>query len=469
MNYFEIHPHRFDEAAIAAWEKDIAEAGYAAGLDKILAHCGADFVAKFNSTYQWLCYLPRSARRSLQRQLARSQEMRELIEASLQRHSAIQVQQKLASSLIGAALLVTLAQEISEAATITVTTNVPSIAAEGRCSLVEAIINANDDVATHSDCPAGNGADVIQLPPKSTHVFRSTFGNYQGATALPLITSSITIEGNGGKISRATGKQLARLIAVTNSGDLTLNNLTVSGGFQYSGGGIFNAGDLTVSSSIVSGNKAIAGAGIYNTATGSLTIESSKLTKNLAVYGGALANTQGAITIQNSEIIGNKAGYGGGCFQQLGTLNIQNSSISGNRGVYFGGGFSIEGGTVTIQNSVISKNRGYVGGAQYVSGGSHSIENTTISQNTSAESGGAMWVTTGAVLEIKQSTIAKNRTRESGGGLFLQNSGGSVLVQNSTVSGNKAKRGGGIDQSSGNLVVENSTITGNSANLGGGI
>ncbi len=49
------------------------------------------------------------------------------------------------------------------AATIPVTTTNPVVAADGQCSLIEAIDNANADAATHADCPAGSGADVIEL------------------------------------------------------------------------------------------------------------------------------------------------------------------------------------------------------------------------------------------------------------------------------------------------------------------
>jgi len=43
------------------------------------------------------------------------------------------------------------------AQTILVTTTDPAVAIDGQCSLIEAIVNANDDAATHGDCPAGSG------------------------------------------------------------------------------------------------------------------------------------------------------------------------------------------------------------------------------------------------------------------------------------------------------------------------
>ena len=70
----------------------------------------------------------------------------------------------MAWSLAGAALLLALGQGVATAATITVTTNDPRIIPDGQCSLIEAIVNANNDAATHADCAAGSGADTIVLP-----------------------------------------------------------------------------------------------------------------------------------------------------------------------------------------------------------------------------------------------------------------------------------------------------------------
>ena len=52
----------------------------------------------------------------------------------------------------------------ARAATLTVTTNSGgAVAIDGECSLREAIINANNDLATNVDCLAGTGADIIQF------------------------------------------------------------------------------------------------------------------------------------------------------------------------------------------------------------------------------------------------------------------------------------------------------------------
>ena len=47
------------------------------------------------------------------------------------------------------------AGEMSPGAVMTVTTPIPDINPDMLCSLIEAMENANDDAATHTDCPAG--------------------------------------------------------------------------------------------------------------------------------------------------------------------------------------------------------------------------------------------------------------------------------------------------------------------------
>src|SRR5262245_10398125 len=112
----------------------------------------------------------------------------------------------MAWSLAGAALLLALGQGVATAATITVTTNNPNIVADGECSLIEAIVNANNDAATFPDCVAGSGADTIVLPANAnltlSTVFGLTYGQFGTTVGLPPITSRITIEGNGATIAR---------------------------------------------------------------------------------------------------------------------------------------------------------------------------------------------------------------------------------------------------------------------------
>jgi hypothetical protein len=251
----------------------------------------------------------------------------------------------MAWSLAGAALLVALGQGAATAATITVTTNNPNIASDGQCSLIEAIVNANNDAATHADCAAGGGADTIVLPANANMTLSAVYANLNGPTGLPLITSRITIEGNGATIARQGNAPAFRLME--NSGNLTLQSVTLIGGFSSgNGGGIENSGTLTIKNSTISGNASSLGGGLSNF-NGSLTIENSTISGNRANQGGGIFNSAdrpiaGSLTITNSTISGNTANTGGGLRNSYycehffnyycgGYLNLKNSLIAGNQ------------------------------------------------------------------------------------------------------------------------------------------
>ncbi|MGQ0620999.1 MAG: choice-of-anchor Q domain-containing protein [Panacagrimonas sp.] len=77
-------------------------------------------------------------------------------------------------------------------------------------------------------------------------------------------------------------------------------------------------------------------------------------------------------------------------------------------------------------------------------------------------------VLAGGILTLQQTTISGGGGNDfpSGGG--LSNSGGTVTLINSTVSGNSAYGGGGLSNS-GTVTLINSTVSGNSADYGGGL
>lgn len=108
---------------------------------------------------------------------------------------------------------------VAWAASITVTTTADISADDGSCSLREAITAANDDAVSGGvpgECPAGSGSDTIVLP---------TSANFVLASALAILDSEITIDGRGSTIDAdGTG----RVLDVGGSGDLTIDNLTLT-------------------------------------------------------------------------------------------------------------------------------------------------------------------------------------------------------------------------------------------------
>src|SRR5215468_9613419 len=179
MNYLDLYSAYPDRTITSAWDAQLKCGSKNPWLNEALRRHGHDLFARFAACYADLRALPRAARRALQRQLARSSELAAVLPEYLQRGGR-RLQHKMAWSLAGAALLLALGQGVGAAATITVTTNNPNIAADGQCSLIEAIVNANNDAATFPDCAAGSGADTIVLPANVNLTLSAVFGKTYG-------------------------------------------------------------------------------------------------------------------------------------------------------------------------------------------------------------------------------------------------------------------------------------------------
>ena len=306
------------------------------------------------------------------------------------------------------ALVLAFAIHPLQAAGIPVAAGVVAVAADGQCSLIEAIINANDDAQTHVDCNAGSGADTIVLPPASTYNLTTSYASYGGDTGLPQITSDITIDGSGSTIARTGGT--IRLLAVSSSGVLTLNSLTLSNGNRPSdagGGAIYNnGGSVTINDSTLSDNSASGseGGGAIRTRGGSVVINRSTLTGNQASNssgGGALYSTDNASVTINQSVLDN---------------NVTNNTS--------GGAIAQISGTITLNNSTISNNQsaGTGGGGIYAQGGTLNLNNVTVTGNTSTNAGGGL-LNNGAIVNLNRSIIAGNTAPSYSGSELVHYSG----------------------------------------------
>ncbi|MDY7080299.1 MAG: right-handed parallel beta-helix repeat-containing protein [Chloroflexota bacterium] len=483
------------DIALALWLEQMAEVEEKPWLTSIMLEWGEWILSRLIQFYRRLRAQPRHTRRFLKARLK--------------------------TNLAGVALLLALSITPVYAAVINVD--------GATCTLVDAITAANTDAAV-GGCSAGSGADTIVLQPGSTHILTGVNNTVYGPSGLPVISSEITIEGNGATIERESGAPDFRILAVSNSGDLTLNEMTITGG--KSDGVSNRGGTVTINECTISGNDT----GVANAEPGTVEINNSTVSNN--VWEGVSSSGDSGenpgentlLTINNSTISGNtgigvqsdsttveinhstiSGNSGSGVSSYQGPLTINNSTISGNAGggVDAGGGgdprsviingSTISGNTggsglfvgdaVTIDNSTISNNSGADDGAGiWIDGSSSTISNSTITGNTAAGEGGGLYIVEGDVTinnstisgnsayagggvygmdaAINNSTITRNTATGGGGGLFL---GGSGTINNSTISGNSAYTGGGVHHYFGDAAVNNSTITGNTANRGGGV
>jgi hypothetical protein len=381
-----------------------------------------ELVWRFAAHYQRLIALPRRTRRAIERRWK--------------------------CTLSAIALLMTLGLAPASAAVLEVTPGTPpAINADGKCSLIEAIVNANRNARTHLDCVAGAGPDTIVLPAKSQQ-------RLNGQELLPQITSRIVIEGHESIVLRNWNTSVSPSLTffrVSASGDLTLNETTVSGVTATAGGygvGVVNAGGvITLNNSGILDTRA----GLQNTGTAVL--------ENSYVHGNGSFNFDTGFAAGG---ITNDAG---------GTLTLRNCVVTGNR-AYDGGGGIYNGSdsTATVIDSLVSQNASYEDdGGGIANRGTLRLVGSTVSGN-GADSGGGIWNFGAGTATVRRSTISGNRAatynRYAGAGIA---NGATLTLTNSTVTDNFAYFAGAGVTNSGELTIVSSTVTGNGAQYGAGL
>src|SRR5581483_1649924 len=376
--------------------------------------------------------LPRGARRAFERKLVRR----------CRRAALPAWQMRLATSLAGAALLLALTQGAGQAATINVTPKTPAEIndGDGKCSLAEAIVNANNGGATFGDCEAGTGDDTIVLP-KGTITITAADNDDLGKTGLPVINTKITIQGNGAKIVRSKKAEPFRLMAVSASGDLTLQDVTLSGGDangRLRGGAIDDYGSVTIIHSTISGNVAFEGGAVF-ILYGSLSVSDSVITNNVANYGGTFTMTNSTLSKNKAVPYHGNPSFGGGLLSTTAHDTITGSVITGNSASK-GGGIAVYGVTV-ISDTTITKNSasGRGGGIYNGDGDSLTVTGSTISGNRSDAGGG---VSNRGSFALTSGTITKNTATTYGGG--VDTSGTGVFTDGGVVTRNKAPTGADV-------------------------
>ncbi|HEX4129272.1 MAG TPA: right-handed parallel beta-helix repeat-containing protein [Pirellulales bacterium] len=165
----------------------------------------------------------------------------------------------------------------------------------------------------------------------------------------------------------------------------------------------------------------------------------------------------------NSDVVG----HNGTSLRDAITLANNDSRAGVSDTITFAAG--LNGNTITLSGEVLELGAGGAGSGTITIDGAGQI---TVSGNNAS---GVFLVDTGVTATLNGLTITAGTGvvdfyaggYTGGGGIA---NAGTLTVSNSTVSGNSAEYGGGIDDYEGTLTVINSTISGNSATyIGGGI
>ncbi len=174
------------------------------------------------------------------------------------------------------------------------------------------------------------GAAVIRLAPNCTYLTTSELlfagrivllgGPSTAIKGDPASPPATVLHVGAGATLRAQGILITGGLGgggIANEGNLTLNEVTLTGNSaRFNGGGLNNFGHALVVRSLVRANTTILGGGLWNGTTGAtMTVFESIITGNNAINGGGVfTDGEGSTRIVQSTITGNTADQGGGLY-----------------------------------------------------------------------------------------------------------------------------------------------------------
>ena len=260
------------------------------------------------------------------------------------------------------------------------------------------------------------------------------------------VRRNVTIQGTNTTNDKLQGTPNTYIFDISGDGNLTLKKLTLLGGKNKNtstgGGAIYCAGaTLTTDDVIIQSCEAKNGGAIYakevfvpgNDRPSVITLKNTQIKLCAAAErGGAIYCAKSRLTLDHTIIGGSAAG---------------NTAKKGG-GIYFAGGSEEctipSGCTIQHNKTTIESGRTSGGGGVYVQSGTLTLGGT-ISDNSALVGGDAL---------------------ASGGGVFVGAKGTFIMKSGATISGNKAKWGGGVyiyaeqDAGAGSFTMEGGTISG---------
>ena len=369
---------------------------------------------------------------------------------------------------------------------------------------VNSLLDTPDAAPGNGTCADSNGVCTLRAAIQEANSFAGddtinivTNGTINLTSALPILSSNITINGPGSSlltVRRDTGGNY-RIFQM--SGTSSMSGLTITNGRTPDavtedvapfGGGIWQTGgSLTLRDVVITGNTTGNGGpvrfnspnlggfggfggGIY--ATGTLTMTDCVISNNTTGKGGT------------SNQFGGSGGRGAGIYFGPGTLSMTNVLITGNLtgggGEPHSGQSGGGGGMWTGNDSVLNQPTNVILNKVTVT------NNNTATAPTTGDSGegGGINVSQGT-MTMTDSRVTNNHTGDAperssgrGGGIF---NSGTLTIRNSLISDNSTgnnsfgsnNNGGGIASFS-SLTLINTTVSGNSTGtetggIGGGV
>ena len=252
--------------------------------------------------------------------------------------------------------------------------------------------------------------------------------------------------------SESPGK---RIFDIKDESLLTINGLKLTGGTSPDdfGGAIFaeTSSNVTLESSILAGNKAVYGGAVTLFQGCSLTATSTLFEDNTASFGGAVAAAGALVTVRDCQLLSNTAAVtdgktqaqGGAVWSQGSTIRAERTTFTRNTATCSGcltDELYLEGGAIYSSGSVIELVDVTVSDGQARDGGGLKAYTSTVTltgsslfQNNSAWSGGALLIEKGAAFTATDARFIANYvlfpkaiapdTEKMGGAIYLNGVG----------------------------------------------
>ena len=270
--------------------------------------------------------------------------------------------------------------------------------------------------------------------------------------AIEISGKKLTLDGGGHRMDRGSGYK-NEFIALRDSADLTVKNITLDGGANWTGA----VDDILQRGTTNSGMKA--GRPLILTRTQA----------QLTLGSGAVLQNNDNQANRNSEKVDDIVPAGGAVQISNGNLALNGGEIRNCNAALFGGAAHIrDASTFTAKAGTVSGNNAGGVAAICLDNTARSIvEGGEFSNNKSGNNGGVFWLKYGT-LSITGGTFENNSTAGKGGVAYQDAASASVSLKGGVFRNNRAKGDGGVLYTPNGLSISGGIYEGNTSDGNGG-
>ena len=270
--------------------------------------------------------------------------------------------------------------------------------------------------------------------------------------AISISGKKLTLDGGGHRMDRGSGYS-NEFIALRDSADLTVKNITLDGGAKWTG----DVDDILQRGTTNSGMKA--GRPLILTRTQA----------QLTLGSGAVLQNNDNQANRYSEKVDDIVPAGGAVQISNGNLALNGGEIRNCNAALFGGAAHIrDASTFTAKAGTVSGNNAGGVAAICLDNTARSIvEGGEFSNNKSGNNGGVFWLKYGT-LSITGGTFENNSTAGKGGVAYQDTASASVSLKGGVFRNNRAKGDGGVLYTPNGLSISGGIYEGNTSDGNGG-